>query len=91
MAPRFPRRVSPLRFKDSLSDEDVVRLSDARNVKTRREVQQYVSACIEFNYPEDLRVGAIVARKTLQVNFSYNHAKTELVRLLKQVYTPYYS
>ena len=72
-------------------DEDVVRLSDARNVKTRREVQQYVSVLASnlSNYPESLRVlGAIVARKTIQVNFSYNHAKTEQVRIAKAEATP---
>lgn len=72
-------------------EEDVVRLSDARNVKTRREVQQYVSVLASnlSSYPESLRtLGSIVARKTIQVNFSYNHAKTEQVRIEKSESTP---
>ena len=73
----------------------MVRLSDARNVKTRREVQQYVSILASnlSNYPEDLRVlGAIVARKTPASEFSYNHAKTEQVRVAKsRGYTSRYS
>ena len=53
-------------------EEDVVRLTDARNVKTRREVQQYVSVLASnlSSYPENLRsLGSIVARKTIQVIF----------------------
>ena len=72
-------------------EEDVVRLTDARNVKTRREVQQYVSVLASnlSSYPENLRtLGSIVARKTIQVNFSYNHAKTEHVRIAKSEATP---
>ena len=72
-------------------EEDTVRLSDARNVKTRREVQQYVSvlAANLSTYSESLRtLGSIVARKTIQVNFSYNHAKTEQVRRSKSEDTP---
>ena len=72
-------------------EEDVVRLTDARNVKTRREVQQYVSVLASnlSSYPENLRsLGSIVARKTIQVNFTYNHAKTEHVRIAKSEATP---
>ena len=62
---------------------DVVSLDDPRNIRTLAEVQQYVSVLVS-NMPsvsESSRyLGAMVARESLQVNFSYNHAKTEQVR-----------
>ena len=46
-------------------EEDVVRLTDARNVKTRREVQQYVSVLASnlSSYPENLRSLGSIVRK----------------------------
>ena len=62
---------------------DVVSLDDPRNIRTLAEVQQYVSV-LASNLPsfsESSRyLGAMVARESLKVNFSYNHAKTEQVR-----------
>ena len=71
--------------------DDIVVLTDIRNVKTQTEIQQYVSILASnlSSYSEDLRLmGAIVARKSIQVNFTYNHAKTQQVRQEKSTNTP---
>ena len=72
-------------------NDDVVVLTDVRNVKTQTEIQQYVSILASnlSSYSEDLRLmGAVVARKSIQVNFTYNHAKTQQVRQEKSTNTP---
>ncbi len=72
-------------------DYDVVSLTDARNVKTRLEVQQYVSilASNMSSQSEEIRLlGSIVARQSIQVNFTYNHAKTQQMRMQKASNTP---
>ena len=63
--------------------DDVLSLDEPRNIRTLSEVQQYVSV-LASNLPtfseKSRYLGAMVARESLQVNFSYNHAKTEQVR-----------
>lgn len=72
-------------------DQDVLTLTDARNVKTLTEVRQYVSVLAANlpSYNETVRMlGTTVARQTVQVNFTYNHLKTEQERRLTTENTP---
>ncbi len=60
-------------------DADVISMDDPRNIKTLTEVKQYVTVLASnLQISDEARyLGAVVARQSLQVNFSYDHAKTQ--------------
>ena len=67
-------------------DDDVITIDDPRNIKTLSEVQQYVTILasnLQLISDDARYLGAVVARQSLQVNFSYDHLKTQQNRAIR--------